>query len=103
MDRCGSCDKPMRQGQVKCSCGWAIAGKKYVDPRYGYCSYNDHGNMCRKPGSISLTTIGEDVWYCSEHALGLKGMASKKSKISIKDYMASIKESEAERKAIQEG
>ena len=102
MDRCGGCDKPMRPKQARCSCGWkAFGSKDFVNPRHGLCEYNDHGMNCGNAGSISLHNGEGGPWYCSEHALGLKGMTGKKSKLSIKEYMASVREQAEERKAIQ--
>ena len=91
MDRCGSCDKPMRPKQARCSCGWkAFGAKDFVNPRHGLCEYNDHGIMCSGAGSIALHTGEGGPWYCSNHALGLKGM--KKIDISNNDRHSAKKD-----------
>ena len=75
MDRCGGCDKPMRPKQARCSCGWkAFGAKDFVSPRHGLCEYNDHGMSCGNAGAIALHNGEGGPWYCSNHALGLKGM-----------------------------
>lgn len=104
MDRCGSCDKPMRPKQTRCTCGWkAFGAKDFVNPRHGLCEYNDHGMMCNKAGSIALHTGEGGPWYCSEHALGIKGMAPKKiGTQSIREHVESVNEKMLERQAIQE-
>ncbi len=104
MANCPECRKTLYPNQKKCTCGWrAEDAKAYRNPRHGLCEYNDHGMMCNKAGSIALHTGEGGPWYCSEHALGLKGMAPKKiGTQSIKDHIESVNEKMLERQAIQD-
>ena len=96
MKVCAACKAPIQRGT-----------QIYRDPRHGFCEYNDHGLLCDQPGSISLH-IGEGgPWYCSNHALGLKGMKPKKIgqiqniAAHLKPFLTKDDEATLERKAIQ--
>jgi hypothetical protein len=93
----------MRQKQTVCSCGWKLSGdKNYVNPRHGLCEFNDHGLACGQAGSIALHTGEGGPWYCGKHALGIKGMGTKKGTMSIKQYLASMQEENSEAKLERE-
>lgn len=103
MSSCPECRKTLYPNQKKCTCGWkAQDAKDYKNPRHGLCEYNDHGMLCGKAGAIALHTGEGGPWYCRNHALGLRGMNNKKSKLSIKEYMDSVKEKLPDPEALEE-
>ena len=106
MSECSACGANIRPGMKICpTCKAPIqrGNQPYRDQRHGYCEYNDHGLLCDKPGSIALHTGEGGPWYCSEHALGLKGMSQKKiGTQSIKEHIESANEKILERQAIQD-
>ena len=115
MANCQECGKPMFATQSRCSCGWKkTTSAPNQNIRYGMCEFNDHGARCSKAGSIALQTGADVPWYCSEHALGIKGMGKKRNTnfgvMKIGEVMKQLeggksesqKEAAAERAAIQE-
>ena len=110
MTECNSCGANIRPGMKICAaCKAPVrgAGQAYRSPRHGFCEYNDHGLLCDKPGSIALHTGEGGPWYCSDHALGLRGMKKLKSsgpqniKSHIKAFQEPDDEAMQERLAIQ--
>ena len=113
MAECGACGANIRQEMKQCpACKAPIrrSDSNYRDPNYGMCEYNSHGMRCGKAGSIALHTGAGGPWYCSEHALGIKGMGKKRISNSggrkigdlLKQPDESRTEADAERTAIQE-
>ena len=116
MANCQECGKPMFATQSRCSCGWKNTTNAItkIDVRYGMCEFNDHGSRCGKAGAIALQTGAGGPWYCSNHALGIKGMGKKRNVnfgvMKIGEVMKQLegginesqKEAAAERAAIQE-
>jgi len=95
MKACPACKAPIRKNSAV-----------YRDPNHGLCEYNDHGLRCGKTGSIALHTGEGGPWYCSEHALGLRGIKKiTNGPQNIKSHLKSFHETEdeaaAERAAIQ--
>lgn len=114
MAECKACGANIRQEMKQCpACKAPIrrSDSDYKDPNYGMCEFNDHGMRCGKAGAIALQTGAGGPWYCSEHALGIKGMGGKRSNsgiTKISEVMNQLggksesqKESETERAAIQ--
>lgn len=107
MSSCPECRKILTN-KTRCSCGWTFdGGKKQRSPRHGLCEYNDHGIYCGQAGAIALQTGEGGPWYCSNHALGLKGMKPKKIgqmqniAAHLKPLLAQDSEAKLERDAIQ--
>ena len=109
MTECYACGANTRPGMKVCSACKApmLRGTQiYRDPRHGLCEYHDHGLLCDKLGSIALYIGAGGPWYCSEHALGLKGMRKKTTgpqniKSHLKPFCEADDEARIEREAIQ--
>ena len=116
MAECKACGANIRQEMKQCpACKAPIrrADKTFRDPSYGICEFSNHGIRCSKTGSIALHAGEGGPWYCSEHALGIKGMGKKRSSsgiMNIAEVMNKLKvgknesqkEADQERAAIQE-
>ncbi len=107
MAECHACGANIRPGTKVCpACKAPIRNNGTYErgPRYGMCEYNDHGMYCGRTGSIALHTGAGGPWYCSEHALGLRGMRAKKPVAApqpIRSFVETDEEARAEREAIQ--
>lgn len=116
MAECKACGANIRQEMKVCpACKAPIrrADRNFRDQKYGICEFNDHGIRCSKAGSIAHHAGEGGPWYCSEHALGIKGMGKKRINsgiMKIGEVMKQLeggknesqKEAAAERAAIQE-
>ena len=109
MAECHACGANTRPGMKVCAACKAPIRKSeqtYRDPNHGKCEYNDHGLRCGKTGAIALHIGAGGPWYCSEHALGLKGMKKKSTgpqniKSHLKSFIEPDDEAKAERESIQ--
>lgn len=78
MSLCPKCRTPNPKGATECDgCGVVFtdirrSGTTTVNRN---CPWNDHGQICGAPGTISDSTSISAPWYCSRHWRQLNGYA----------------------------
>ncbi len=72
---CTNCGAPLEDDGrcLMCPAGNPRTRQTTTDKIDRTCPWNEHGNTCGKPGSLSDTTLGNGPWYCPDHYWQLKG------------------------------
>jgi hypothetical protein len=73
---CPECGEPLAKPFKSCTCGWRDEPKKRERDKPRLCPWNDHGDVCGRPGHLSDSVVGGGPWYCREHFARLKGWSS---------------------------
>lgn len=65
--RCPECNQWLDMDTIDCDCGWHAVKTNTPIVSDHRCVYQDNGQRCPYPGTVSSSTHASAIWHCLEH------------------------------------